>query len=590
MTVPPELRPSALGTLSKTPLSHLIVFVAEKRLDGTLVLRGSDRSESVVVFSQGSPGKVKTTYVSAPLGRVLLQLEMVDAASLESASEACAHNDEPLGEYLLSLGKIDRAQLVAALREQVMRRMVRIFEQIGDDTSYEFYANVNLLQDGRDLATTPIDSFHVLWEGINARPNDPRIEPTLGRLSTAALRLNPDADLLRFGFGAPEMMLIDLLRARPVALDDLIAQAVLPVRQTKMLVYALLITKSLSIASSMSITPPPVRAVRMPTPNPEATPTGTKSQPSTRLSSAPGSSLFAMARSRSAPGISGPWRGPGNESAMREEVKARAEKIDQEDLFVVLGVSETATPDIVQAAYFSLAKKWHPDRIPSALAELRDDASRVFARISEAHATLTDPERRQRYLELRKSTGGGAGDEQSKVQRILDAAMDFQKAEVFAKKRDWEKAEHFARRSMDGDSEQMSYAALYGWTLANRPDRLAKKDFAEPLELLNAAIAKEPNSERARFYRATLLKMLGMDQQAMADFRRCAELNPRNIDASREVRLWEMRGTARRSLAPPPTQETSSASPPGTSTAASKPIDWRNADVRDMLGHLFKKK
>jgi hypothetical protein len=41
-----------------------------------------------------------------------------------------------------------------------------------------------------------------------------------------------------------------------------------------------------------------------------------------------------------------------------------------------------------------------------------------------------------------------------------------------------------------------------------------------------------------------LLKRVQRDAEAIKDFRRAYDLNPRNVDAQREVRLAEMRGTA----------------------------------------------
>ncbi len=569
MPAPADLRPSASGTLAKNPLAHLLVFVAEKRLDGTLLLRDRKGGESFVAFAQGAPGKVKTSFAVAPFGRVLTQLGLVDHDTVERAAQAASAANEPIGEYLLALGKLDQAQLVAALREQVMRRMIRLFEQVTEHTAYEFYANVNLLDGWGGPLLTPIDPYRVLWEGINARPNDPNIEPTLARLGGAPVRLSGAMALERFGFGPPELMLIDLLRATPMSIDDLVGKAVLPVRQSKLLAYALLITKSIVVAPAAA---PAVQA---------ESPRGT--QKSTPGVSAAGNESPTRTTTQNMPGRAVPLTA-AEESSLREEIKRRAANIDNETFFAVLGVPDDAAPDAVRSAYFALAKKWHPDRLPASLADARDDAARVFARMSDAHATLTDAGRRQKYVDMLKS-GEGQPDEQAKVQRVIEATLDFQKAEVFVKKHDFEKAEALAQRAMEGDPEQPDYMALYAWALANRRERMASKDFGEPLTLLNRAIALEPRCERARFYRGTLLKMTGKQQAAIADFRQAAELNPRNIDAVREVRLWEMRGTGQREAG-----EQDEPKAEARTTGTDRPIDWKHDGVGEIFGRLFKKK
>jgi tetratricopeptide (TPR) repeat protein len=63
---------------------------------------------------------------------------------------------------------------------------------------------------------------------------------------------------------------------------------------------------------------------------------------------------------------------------------------------------------------------------------------------------------------------------------------------------------------------------------------------------LDGILAKEQEFERALYYRGVLLKRSGRLDRAIRDFRLSAQLNPKNLDAVREVRLFEMRrrGTA----------------------------------------------
>ena len=78
-------------------------------------------------------------------------------------------------------------------------------------------------------------------------------------------------------------------------------------------------------------------------------------------------------------------------------------------------------------------------------------------------------------------------------------------------------------------------------------------------------------------WRGLLYKRLGMADMAMRDFRRTAELNPKNIDAAREVRLYTMR-TSRPSM---PAVKLSSQPPPSDGGP--------KGDDKGLLGRLFKK-
>lgn len=68
----------------------------------------------------------------------------------------------------------------------------------------------------------------------------------------------------------------------------------------------------------------------------------------------------------------------------------------ESDLYHLLGVSPDADAGAIRRAFRSLARTLHPDVNPST------DAATCFSRVSQAHAILSDPERRRRYDEQRR--------------------------------------------------------------------------------------------------------------------------------------------------------------------------------------------
>jgi curved DNA-binding protein CbpA len=239
-----------------------------------------------------------------------------------------------------------------------------------------------------------------------------------------------------------------------------------------------------------------------------------------------------------------PKEGPGPLTpaleTRKKEILQRAATIDQEDYFQMLGVTRDAEPPAVQAAFFGLAKTWHPDRVPSQLADVKDQCARVFSRLSEAHQTLTDAQKRSRYVTLLQD-GAKGNDEQAEVARVMEAATDFQKAEICMKRNDVVQAEKYCKKAIQGDDKQADYHALLAWLLSMKPERQSEDATSQLIADLTRAIAMNKMCERAHFYRGMLLKRAHKDDQAVKDFRRAFELNPRNIDAQREVRLFEMR-------------------------------------------------
>lgn len=641
------MTPTATGRLTKTPFPHLLVFMLDRQLEGSIFFVAGDGSEHIVYFTRGVPSKVKISYETTHLGRVLLELGLLDQGTLERSLEEFATRGGLHGQLLISIGAIDRAKLIAGLREQVLRRMVQLFESLDDNTSYAFYAGINLLESYGGPELTPVDPLRVLCRGVRVRPDHPHVEPTLARLGSAPLVFHPAAsDLSRFGFSKEELAVIDLLRARPSSLSEILASGLLPERALKVLVYVLLITRNIDLgkreqmpvgvgqsmpqvtassagsddvpssrrpatiarvrlksvpfmpgvqaAQEVPSTPqppappdppappspraaspapgptapraappapaPPKAAPPASTPAKAAPPTATaaapraappapappRAAPPVTTSATPRAAPPAPTASRAAPPAPPPAKaaaGPADTKSggQRDTIKARAATIDKENFFIVLGVPENATLDVLQSAYFALAKQWHPDRLPAELADVKELAAKCFARMSEAFQTLSDPERRSTYQKLLKDNAGSA-EEQEQVQQIIEAAIDFQKAEVFLKKRELESAEAHAKRAHMNDPEQGDYAAIYAWIMVLMRDKAGSKDYVDPLRLLTTAIDREPRCEKAYYYRALILQKQGKLNEAMRDFRKVNEINPRNIEAAREVRLHDMRG------------------------------------------------
>jgi len=85
-----------------------------------------------------------------------------------------------------------------------------------------------------------------------------------------------------------------------------------------------------------------------------------------------------------------------------------------QDFYQVLGVAEGASQNEIKKAYRRLAKQYHPDANPD-----NPQAAERFKAISEAHATLSDAEKRKQYdtmrrlgafdPRVRRPSGAGAG-------------------------------------------------------------------------------------------------------------------------------------------------------------------------------------
>ncbi len=213
----------------------------------------------------------------------------------------------------------------------------------------------------------------------------------------------------------------------------------------------------------------------------------------------------------------------------------------------MLGLDKKASTSDIQTAYFKVAKAWHPDRLPVELGDLKPLMSKIFAKFNEAYGVLNDAVKRNEYIKTVEESGG-ITQEDEQVRRVVDASFEFQKAEIYLKKNDLVSAEHSARQAATADPDQNEYLALLVWIQALKrgdcpvvPEGKTSAFYDDLVGQLDMVIKREPNLERALFYRATLLKRSGRDDRALRDFRQVAQLNPKNIDAVRELRLFQMR-------------------------------------------------
>lgn len=273
------------------------------------------------------------------------------------------------------------------------------------------------------------------------------------------------------------------------------------------------------------------------------------------------------------------------QTSLKQKILERAEQITSQNYFQMLGLGVDAPPDAVQKAFFALAKVWHPDRLPPALVDVKDACSKVFAHLTEAHAVLTDDTKRKDYTQLMKE-GGATPDDQAKIQTVLEAATEFQKAEILLKRNLHDtQAYDLVRRAVGLDPEQADYMALLTWLDAHKPEWLGREKTLEKIAILDRCIKKNPHSERAYFYRGMLYKRIDEGSKAVKDFKKVAEMNPRNLDAMREVRLHNMRGGTK----PPPAMGGGQGSSGGQRTGKNPPAGSASETLGGLFGKLFKK-
>ncbi len=493
--------------MAQTPLLHLYVYLLDKSLSGTLVLTTQAGARAAASFDEGAPTRV-----------------------------------------------MDVAGIRVSERTPLERVMVKLCE-LEPETRYAFYGGQDLLAD-RNIEVPRIEPLAIVMACARACVGSPQAEATLRRIAEVAMGLAPAAMPERFRLSPEEGALVQRLRKQRTTLADLAKTSGVPPRIVRGVIYGLTITRHLDFGGS---TRPPVgieraaaRATMATDPSawrPSSGTTGIQNVDQTgtrrlpddkRWSETTSSPVVPPARSSS-----DTQGAPPNHEKRRAEIEAKLASAPNEDFFQMLGIGRDAGSSDVRNAYFGLAKVFHPDKLPKDLHDLKPRLARLFGSINAAYEALKDDAGRAHYL---ASLGTAPKDEAATVARVVDAAFEFEKAEVFLRKNDVAAAEACAKRAVAADPEQPAYAALLAWVESlKRPlpplleDGKTNSVYDDLLAQLDAVLRKEPDYEKAVYYRAVLLKRSGRVHLAYKDFKRSSQLNPKNIESTREVRLYEMR-------------------------------------------------
>ena len=519
--------PTAKGSLAATPLAHLLIYALDHRLTGTIVFAEPSQAKHAVYFVDGAPAQARAQSPVALLGELVRERGVLDAAGVDAAVAEATAAGRKLGQVLVERGVLDAALVETLLREQIVRRL-EFFASLPDATAYGYYQQTNFLEraGGPSAYVSPLSA---VWRVIRGGVAPERVRDLLARLGSGPLRFHTEAPLARFDFAPSEQAVVDVLRAKPQPLSELEARGLADRSVVELLIYALSALRCFDTGSGTR----PVGYDR--------------ASGSMRAADGPRQPSPAPPVASRLPEVAPPPAAappvPADDPFRRE----LAERLGsgKQSYYEVLGVPQHSPGEAIASAFFQLAKRFHPDRLGSGFEDVRDQTTRLFARMTEAHQVLSDGTRRKEYDELLKQ-GEGAAEEQEEVLRVVRAATSYQKAQVLLKRNNLAAAEAEARQALADDPEQADHVALVAWIDAIKPNA----DLERVLKVLNDCVRREEMNLRVRWYRGQILKRLGHERRALEDFRHIVERDPRNVDAQRELRLHDMQRSGSKSMAP----------------------------------------
>lgn len=208
---------------------------------------------------------------------------------------------------------------------------------------------------------------------------------------------------------------------------------------------------------------------------------------------------------------------------LEAEMLQRFEQMRNQDLYQVLGVAATATSTDIRHEYYSLAKKFHPDKFTRE--ELKAKAEKVFAHITEAYSTLTNDEGRRKYdedLAIRKRTPA----QEKKVEGGDIPLMNFRHGKDMFDKGRFGEAVPFLQNACDQDPSKAEYFHLLAQAQSRNPrwKRDAEENFLK-------AIERDPTNGEIYAHLGSLYSKGGLHSKARDLFKKALQWDPSNEEA-----------------------------------------------------------
>jgi hypothetical protein len=542
-----ELVAAGRGTLEVTPLPHVLVYMLDHSLTGTVVFREPNGVEHTIYFVRGVPANARLGHAAALLGEQLILAGDLPRSALEVGVESARRLSMLLGEYLVTQGIVTKEAVAKAVSAQLYAKTASL-ANIPPETEYAYYRDVNLIETwgGGPLE---LPSLNPILKSVRVWKDRSRVKNTLQRIQKYPLAFHEDADLSALELDEAEEATMAAIVTRGVSLATLLQLKVAAESVVQSLVYTMAITRQLSFKGQKKgpMAPkgdaranPPLASKKPPPARPSVTPRVTKGSEGAKrsVSQRPGARKSVK---------------PASPSAMPSAMPA-----------VVSGTSPAAAPASAAPPTAPAPPPVHPARPEAAAPSIpqpmdadtkRTSLAEIFglagggagtetkrSTLEEILATLP-PQPSQPQPPLGDTVPGGLHDDdipihhedaEAEQDRQLASMEHFRQAQAALERGELGTAEKMSRLAMEGDSTRHDYLALYAWVRALTGSTPVTN---ESLVMLSGIVEREPTHERALMYRGKLYKRVGRAGDAKKDFETLVRTYPHNREAASELRL-----------------------------------------------------
>ena len=543
------------GSVSERLPADTLSDVRRQQASGILRLERGPLVRQIFIDAGASIRFAASTFPSESMTALFKEKAGVTDEAIKQAT-AAKQPHELLGTVLARLGLLDR-QLLTSLTEEHIRRVVH-GALLMRDGEYEFQEGALPFREQLDGGLS-VSEILLEWA---------RDVPDIGWIRK---RLGSEATRVRVARRPPEgYQTIPLNPAEGYTMSRVDGQATLreicivsPMGEETALraLLGLTLAGIIEIADekqAASASPPPPAASAAPRPAaPPAAPSAAAPPKATVPPKSPAPAAGgkpAVAGKKAAPGPAKPGpavlpgRVPGNGGApkrpataaprkatpapakgrppasadLENEVLERFARMRDQDLYQVLGMPRTTSVDDIRRAYYTLAKRLHPDKFTRE--EIKAKAEKVFGHITEAYSTLSHAETRAKYDEDLALRHGPRQEKAADTGEL--ARSNFKAGKDHFDKGKLGEALSFFQNACDQDPSKAEYFHHLAMTQAKNPrwKKEAEANFLKALEI-------DPSNGEIYAHLGTLYARGGVHSKAREMWKKALDWDPANAEA-----------------------------------------------------------
>jgi tetratricopeptide (TPR) repeat protein len=549
---------SAAGAIS---FPRLLFGLLRQRFTGTVSLTQLEPAgERTIWVRGGMPVFCDWDSPEDRLGQLLLTAGAIDSAALAralAAQAAASSGGGPLGQVLVDLQLIDESTRSNALREQCTRKLVRMFARdvIADEATVTAVEHAK----GTNDELAQVNALALLLAGVEAHYDNSRVQAEMGTALSGDIVATPALTRYQrqFGFHSTDDAQILGALARGTTMRSLMIPGIDRGRALR-IAYTLWVAQMLRVgddalqsiakgataAATAQELESPVEAKAAATPPAKPPPPPPPKRADQNASGPKPTQSPSPAEVQA--------KRDDDEAFERTLVELEARIAAEANAFDMFALGLDADRQQIRAVWAELSKTYHPDALESTgRSALRSRVEKVFAALSEAYGVLSKQDEREQLREALELGGPlKVGEDTSAVVRnAFEAEMIARDADKLLGAKQWSRAvERFERAHTLSPQDSDIEAALHYCTFraASTPDPSVSSGgdlqrAQQTIAQLTKILADAPACARAHYFLGLIQLGINDNADAKHSFARALELNPRNIDAERQLRALRIR-------------------------------------------------